>query len=272
MLGTKYRVLEFYSGVGGMHYALEQSNIPYEVLQAFEISDICTKIYKHNFPNNKVVPKLIETFPFAFFADLCPDIWTLSPPCQPFTRTGIQLGEEDKRSASFVYLLDEILPRLDTKPKFIIIENVKGFDESSMRDRMIQVLGECGYYVEEFLLSPMQFGIPNMRLRYYCLARLITTDPVSVESSQIIPSPGPIRYTLPSLPPQPTFEPAVLGKIAWREAFTPENLVREYNCREIGEFLQHDLLDEELEKFWMPEKQLRYWQTLDIVDETMRKT
>lgn len=39
------------------------------------------------------------------------DIWLMSPPCQPFTRRGLQLHAADRRSASFVHLL-EILPSL----------------------------------------------------------------------------------------------------------------------------------------------------------------
>ena len=39
------------------------------------------------------------------------DIWLMSPPCQPFTRRGLQLHAADRRSASFVHLL-ETLPSL----------------------------------------------------------------------------------------------------------------------------------------------------------------
>ncbi len=43
------------------------------------------------------------------------DIWLMSPPCQPFTRRGLQLHAADRRSASFVHLL-EILPSLKVMP------------------------------------------------------------------------------------------------------------------------------------------------------------
>ena len=43
------------------------------------------------------------------------DVWLMSPPCQPFTRRGLQLHGADRRSASFVHLLD-ILPSLKVKP------------------------------------------------------------------------------------------------------------------------------------------------------------
>ncbi|VDP90362.1 unnamed protein product [Echinostoma caproni] len=33
------------------------------------------------------------------------DLWTMSPPCQPFTRLGNQLCEADNRSVSFIHVL-----------------------------------------------------------------------------------------------------------------------------------------------------------------------
>ena len=43
------------------------------------------------------------------------DIWLMSPPCQPFTRRGLQLHAADRRSASFTHLL-ELLPSLKVSP------------------------------------------------------------------------------------------------------------------------------------------------------------
>ncbi|VEN60103.1 unnamed protein product [Callosobruchus maculatus] len=92
----------------------------------------------------------------------------MSPPCQPFTRNGLQNDINDKRTASFLHVLS-LLKDLDIKN--ILIENVKGFETSKMRDILVTTLSESGYTFQEFLLSPQQFGIPNSRLRYYCLAK-----------------------------------------------------------------------------------------------------
>lgn len=40
------------------------------------------------------------------------------------------------------------------------------------RRRLVDTLQRLGYVVAEFLLTPVQFGIPNSRLRYYLLAKL----------------------------------------------------------------------------------------------------
>lgn len=42
---------------------------------------------------------------------------------------------------------------------------------SSTRKLLVDTLQRCGYITSEFLLTPLQFGIPNSRLRYYLLAK-----------------------------------------------------------------------------------------------------
>jgi tRNA (cytosine38-C5)-methyltransferase len=46
---------------------------------------------------------------------------------------------------------------------------------------LLDALNEIGYHTVEFLLTPLQYGIPNSRLRYYLLAR---TMPFSVSSTR----------------------------------------------------------------------------------------
>jgi tRNA (cytosine38-C5)-methyltransferase len=51
----------------------------------------------------------------------------MSPPCQPYTRIGLQQGSVDARAKSFLHLLD-VLGEMQHKPKYILVENVKGFE------------------------------------------------------------------------------------------------------------------------------------------------
>ena len=57
-------------------------------------------------------------------------------------------------------------------PTYILVENVQGFECSEARTELITTLTETGYTHRELLLSPLQFGVPNSRLRYYLLAKL----------------------------------------------------------------------------------------------------
>lgn len=87
------------------------------------------------------------------------------------TATAKKLDLADRRSASLAHLMLEVLPRLQTPPGHVLLENVKGFGDSALRARVIEVLAACGYAVRELLLSPTQLGMPNQRTRYLLLAK-----------------------------------------------------------------------------------------------------
>lgn len=58
----------------------------------------------------------------------------MSPPCQPYTRQGLQQGSEDARAKSFLYLMN-VLKEMRNKPKYILVENVKGFEASKKKKK-----------------------------------------------------------------------------------------------------------------------------------------
>ncbi|KAH8870777.1 hypothetical protein KSF78_0006011 [Schistosoma japonicum] len=162
------RVLELYSGIGGMHFAFQMSTLKHEVVAAIEINDIATDVYKHNFPNTLTLNRVIESFSANSLCSFNSNVWSLCPPCQPFTRLGKRMCEVDNRSSSFFHVLDLISI---LKPEGIILENVKGFENSEPWRQLMKVLNACDYEYRQFLLSPLQFGIPNCRLRFYLVAR-----------------------------------------------------------------------------------------------------
>lgn len=126
------RVLELYSGIGGMHHALRESRVPAHVVAAIDVSTVANEVYKHNFPHTHLLAKTIEGISLEEFDKLSFNMILMSPPCQPFTRIGLQGDMSDRRTNSFLYILD-ILPRLQKLPKYILLENVKGFEVSSTR-------------------------------------------------------------------------------------------------------------------------------------------
>lgn len=103
-------------------------------------------------------------------------MWLLSPACQPYTVLNPDAkGAVDPRAQSFLHLIDHVLPQLAAErahPSYMLIENVGGFQDSDTRQRLLSVLERLGYNIAEFILNPLQFGIPNSRSRYYLLAKL----------------------------------------------------------------------------------------------------
>ncbi|KAJ6666655.1 hypothetical protein lerEdw1_020379 [Lerista edwardsae] len=361
------RVLELYSGVGGMHQALRASGIPSEIVAAVDVNTVANEVYMQNFPTTPLWPKTIEGISLKEFNKLSFDMILMSPPCQPFTRIGRQGDISDPRTRSFLYILDilpravgslqhpekrlatpqnvmiseienhctqqgshtkagttdpvgAILPgfvifalnqfplydynpnksfcRLTKLPKYVLLENVKGFETSTARDEFIRTLEKCGYTYQEFLLSPTCLGIPNSRLRYFLIARL-QTEPFTFQV------PGKILTDFPSLEPVDSrmFEGSAClnedhslvttknsasgstengSQRPRKEAFlfkleTAEDLERKQqqdndpSLQMLKAFLQDD--DEELSQFFLPSKSLlRYAFLLDIVTPSCRRS
>ena len=55
----KVRVLELYSGIGGMHYSVMQLN-NIEVVAAIDISPLANSVYRHNFSQTNHLEKGVE--------------------------------------------------------------------------------------------------------------------------------------------------------------------------------------------------------------------
>ncbi|OTF69130.1 DNA (cytosine-5)-methyltransferase-like protein, partial [Euroglyphus maynei] len=141
-------------------------------LTAIDINTSANKVYRlnHNFNKDcKLLECNIESLTSLDFDRMNLDLLTMSPPCQPFSRLGNQLDLQDSRSSSFKHLM-QLFPSMRNKPRFVMLENVKGFETSNAHQLLISTLRDCKYRIREFLLSPDQFGVPNSRLRYYLLA------------------------------------------------------------------------------------------------------
>uniref|UniRef100_H3C3B6 tRNA (cytosine(38)-C(5))-methyltransferase n=1 Tax=Tetraodon nigroviridis TaxID=99883 RepID=H3C3B6_TETNG len=277
------RVLELYSGIGGMHYALKESEVCHQVVAAVDINTTANDVYRHNFPSTALLNKTIEGITLEEFNQLSFDVILMSPPCQPFTRIGLQRDVADSRTRSFLHVVD-LLPRLSKAPVFILLENVKGFEKSAAREYLLRTLRECGYAVQEMLVSPTHFGIPNSRLRYYLLAKLSgqkmrfhlspqisddsTEDPTPAppSSSSSSPSPFPPQVCAPEYKTCPSLLKATL------EAQKKKNQNHNLSVKQIQDFLepQENL---NLDQHFLPPKiLLRYAQLLDIVRPTCRRS
>ncbi|KAF5773357.1 putative tRNA (cytosine(38)-C(5))-methyltransferase [Helianthus annuus] len=164
-----WRVLEFYSGIGGMRYSAMKAGVNAKMIEAFDINDLANDVYAHNF-GHRPFQGNIQTLSAADLDRYKANVWLLSPPCQPYTRQGLQKQSADARASSFLRIL-EIIPELMQPPVMIFVENVVGFETSDTHQKMIQILNESQFVTQEFILSPLQFGVPYSRPRYFCLAK-----------------------------------------------------------------------------------------------------
>jgi tRNA (cytosine38-C5)-methyltransferase len=145
------------------------------MVTAFDNNSVANQCYVHNF-GLKPTSTNLEHLAIPYFSKLDADCWLLSPPCQPYTRGGKCMDDEDPRAAALLHLIN-VLAGIRKPPKWIFVENVLNFESSRSRRRLMEVLAERGYQVQEFLISPKDpwVAIPNDRLRYYlavCLRKL----------------------------------------------------------------------------------------------------
>ncbi|KFQ61081.1 tRNA (cytosine(38)-C(5))-methyltransferase, partial [Pelecanus crispus] len=257
-----------------------------EVVAAVDVNTLANEVYKHNFPSTPLWAKTIEGITLKEFDGLSFDMILMSPPCQPFTRIGLQGDVSDPRTKSFLYILD-ILPRLHKLPKYLLLENVKGFESSSARNELLQTLETCGFKYQEFLLSPTCLGIPNSRLRYFLIAKL-HQEPFSFqapgqvsllvllefafsfsssEEKNLDPNIGPDCSRKKSLP-----KGAFLFKLE-----TVEEIKRKHgqdndsSIQMLKDFLEEE--NKEMSQYFLPPKSLlRYAFLLDIVNPTCRRS
>eukprot|EP01062_Namystynia_karyoxenos_P069665 TRINITY_DN65131_c0_g1_i1.p1 TRINITY_DN65131_c0_g1~~TRINITY_DN65131_c0_g1_i1.p1 ORF type:complete len:431 (+),score=121.25 TRINITY_DN65131_c0_g1_i1:103-1293(+) len=162
------RVREFFSGIGGMRLGLPEG-LPVSSVIALDTSPVANTAYRHNFgeaPQQRLVEHVKPSE-----VDGAADLWLMSPPCQPFTVTAHskQLDAGDLRCNGLKAMID-LLRALSNPPRWLFLENVRGFLGSEMGNLYTEALREAGYSWRTWLLTPRQLGFPNNRLRCYVAA------------------------------------------------------------------------------------------------------
>eukprot|EP00941_MAST-03F_sp_MAST-3F-sp1_P005109 g5109.t1 len=260
----RYEALEFFSGLGGMHYALSNAvdDSNFFVRAAFEINPNAKKTYLHNFSNTHFVEKDITGLTAKKLDEYGANVWLMSPPCQPYSRRGNKGDLSDNRTSAFRVLFEE-LQKMKSPPTYILLENVEGFEESEGHQFLIKSVQR--YSFKEFILSPHNFGIPNLRDRYFFIAKLCKNKKVEKYVKNIlryVPGDHSCTYVEPYV--NGTCEP---GTAASEKLWAEKCL----HCRPLSTFLEKDLENEA--ELQLPEKILKKsGGAIDIVSTDSTKT
>ncbi|KAF9176930.1 tRNA (cytosine-5-)-methyltransferase [Haplosporangium sp. Z 767] len=167
---SEIRALEFFSGIGGLHFGFNACGAQGSVLESFDMNQQANETYKLSFGKNPV-SRGIDRLTVKDIEKYNANCWLMSPPCQPYTRGGKLLDDQDNRAKPLLHLLNQ-LEKMKSPPTFLFLENVKNFETSRSRERLVTLLHKMGYVFRECLLAPYNFGVPNDRLRYFIMARL----------------------------------------------------------------------------------------------------
>ena len=163
MSRKKYTFIDLFAGLGGFHLALK--DFGYECVFASELREDLRRIYTINFPNTHIEGDITKINPSDIPEH---DILCAGFPCQPFSQAGNQKGFEDEGRGNMFYVIRDIL--LEKKPHYLFLENVanlKGHDGGHTWKVIEKELYDAGYEIDDKILSPHQFGIPQHRKRIY---------------------------------------------------------------------------------------------------------
>lgn len=157
--------IDLFCGIGGFRLAMQECNV--ECVFSSDIDKFAQQTYEANFNEipagdiTKVAAKDIPKF----------DILTAGFPCQPFSYAGEKKGFEDTTRGTLFFDICRILEY--HKPPMVFLENVKGLvshKNGQTLATIIDNLKKLGYYPHWKVLSSLDFGLPQKRERWYCVA------------------------------------------------------------------------------------------------------
>lgn len=165
MQASSLTSLELCAGAGGQARGLELAG--FDHAGVVEIDRDCCETLRLNRPQWTVHEQDLNTFDGRAYKGI--DLLAGGLPCPPFSVAGKQLGDKDERNLfpAALRLVDE------TKPKAIMIENVRGFLDpvfSDYRDLIKGKLKKLGYEADWKLLHASDYGVPQLRPRVAIVA------------------------------------------------------------------------------------------------------
>lgn len=156
------RFVDLFAGLGGFHQAL--TALGHECVFACEVNDNLATLYKKNFgvdPHRDIRTLDIHKVPAH-------DVLCAGFPCQPFSKAGDQEGLACPQWGD---LIDYVIDILRThQPRYFIIENVPNLVRHNGGKTWKTIehrLRLAGYTVADGMLSPHQFGVPQIRDRAF---------------------------------------------------------------------------------------------------------
>lgn len=160
-----YTGIDLFCGIGGFRLAMQENNV--SCVFSSDNDKFAQQTYEANFneiPTGDI--KAVEAKDIPSF-----DILTAGFPCQPFSYAGEKRGFNDEVRGTLFFDVCRILEY--HKPPMVFLENVKGLkshDEGKTLQVILDTLKSLGYYPHWKILSSLDYGLPQKRERWYCVA------------------------------------------------------------------------------------------------------
>lgn len=164
----KFNFIDLFAGIGGFHQAMNA--LGGTCVGFSEINQACIDTYKQNFKKTKFLGDIRD---FASVKNSVEkfDVLCAGFPCQTFSKAGQRKGFEDNDRGQLFF---QILKLIDNHKeiKFLLLENVRNLaDNKDFWSVIKSELAKRNFFITEepIILSPSNFGIPQIRERVYIL-------------------------------------------------------------------------------------------------------
>lgn len=170
----KYAAIDLFSGAGGLHIGFERAG--FEIKLCVDNDNLVEKTHKRNFPNIPMINRDIRTIPSSemksYLENGYVDVVIGGPPCQGFSTIGKRVSSDPEKRAKedprneLVLTYAKLIREL--RPKFIVMENVKGIltlNGGAYLQNVLQQLHDAGYNAKYKLINMADYGVPEIRER-----------------------------------------------------------------------------------------------------------
>lgn len=166
--------IDLFCGAGGLSLGLRQAR--FRVAAALDVLPLAVESYRMNFPRVPVICGDIRDAKGSQLLELANlrvgelDLLAGCPPCQGFSALRTkhrQTAVDDHRNdlvLEFLRLIHE------TKPRFVLMENVPGLKKDGLLRQFTDSLTRDGYSVSCDTLDVATFGVPQRRRRFVLVA------------------------------------------------------------------------------------------------------
>ena len=177
-----YKAIDLFSGAGGLHIGFERAG--YEIKLCIDNDNLVEKTHRRNFPDIPMINRDIRNVTSEEIKTYLPndivDIVIGGPPCQGFSTIGKRVSSnpevrERKDPRNELVLTYAKLIR-ELRPKFIVMENVKGIltlQGGAYLENVLSQLREAGYDADYRLINMADYGVPEIRERVIILGNRV---------------------------------------------------------------------------------------------------
>lgn len=162
------KFIDLFAGLGGFHVGLEQLGM--KCVFASELNQDLRDLYhvNHGLAKEMIQGDIREVNEqdIPSHSLLCAGF-----PCQPFSKAGAQEGLNDEVRGNLFYQIMRIINH--HQPRYVILENVANLlkhDKNNTWAVIKKTLQDAHYQVDHRILSPHQFGVPQLRQRMFIAA------------------------------------------------------------------------------------------------------